>query len=103
MSLQDGLNQISDGITDADGMVEQMTYMMFGAVVTTTKAFENVEIKLNADSQRIFISITIRWFAKFKKFETLRKYWLAKAERRVQKYAPKGWRILIYYKGDQHE
>lgn len=98
MSIQDTLNNISDAVASADDMVERMTYMMFGSVVTTTKGFENVEIKLDADSQRVFIGITLRWFAKYKRLENMRKYWLAKAERRVQKYVPHGWKILIYYK-----
>lgn len=104
MNIQDTLNNLSDGITDADGMVEQMTYMMFGSVVTTTKGFENVEIKLDAESQRVFICVTVRWFARMKRMEAVRKYWLAKAERRVKKYIPYGWKVLIYYKqGEENE
>jgi len=104
MNIQDTLNNISDGIASADDMVERMTYMMFGSVVTTTKGFENVEIKLDADSQRVFICISLRWFAKHKRLEGVRKYWLAKAERRVQKYVPHGWRVLLYYKqGEERE
>lgn len=104
MNILNDINNVSDKISSSDEMVEQMGYMIFGAVATTTKAFGNVEIKFNADSQRIFIAISLRWFAKHKKLETFRKYWLAKAERRAEKYIPKGWRPLIYYKqGDQNE
>lgn len=96
--MLDKMNDISDQISSADQMVEQMTYMLFGAIATTTKAFGHVEIKMSAESQRIFVSIELRWFAKFKNMEALRKYWLAKAERRAVKYMPKDWKILIYYK-----
>jgi hypothetical protein len=98
MSILNDMNDVSDKISSADEMVEQMSFMIFGAVVTTTKAFGDVEIKLNSESQRVFISITLRWFARIKRLESFRKYWLAKAERRAQKYVPKGWRMLCYYK-----
>ena len=104
MNILNDMNNVSDKISSSDEMVEQIGYMIFGAVATTTKAFGDVEIKFNSDSHRIFIAISLRWFAKAKRLETFRKYWLAKAERRVEKHVPKGWRVLLYYKqGDQNE
>jgi len=97
----DEMNDISDELSTSDNMVEQMMFMLFGAISTTTKAFGEVEMKLDANSNRIFVAINLRWFAKNKKLESFRKYWLAKAERRAEKFIPKGWKILIYYKQEQ--
>jgi len=94
------MEQLSEylGIKSQDDMIEQVSYLIWGAVVTTTKAFAKVEIKIDSNSNRIFISIGLRWWAKFKRFELLRKYWLAKAERRASKHVMNNWKSLIYYK-----
>lgn len=98
MQLRDDLNHISDNLSSPNDMVEQISYMIFGAVATTTRAFGKIEVKLDANTQRVFVSIETRWFAKHEKMKKIRDYWLAKAERKALKMAPKGWSVLAYYK-----
>jgi hypothetical protein len=86
------------GLTTAQGMVEQVSYMIFGAAVTTTRAFSKVVVKIEPEVNRIFVSITLRWpFQDYKKFEILRQSWLKRAEERCQEQVPPGWKLLCYY------
>lgn len=78
-------------------MVEQVTYLMYGAVVTSTKAYKGAEIKIDPNTQMIFVKIKVRWWAKFKKFEKIRRYLLNKTEESVSKFVPQGFRLLVYY------
>jgi len=85
-------------LNTSDEMVRQVAYFIWGSAIATTRAFKSVEIKIDPKTRRIFISVTLYWWANFKKAEVLRRYWLAKAERRCQRHVPEGWRILLYYK-----
>ena len=85
-------------LATSDQMVDQVAFIIWSSVVSTTIAFNKVEVKFDSDNQRIFISINLKWWARIRKFEILRKYWLAKAERRGGPHIPSGWKSLFYYK-----
>ena len=84
-----------------DDMANQAAELVWGSVATTTRAFEKVEVKIDPGSRRVFLSISLRWWARHKRFELFRKYWMAKAERRSKPFIPSGWKPLIYYKEGQ--
>ena len=81
----------------SDEMVSQMAYIIWGAVASTTRAFYKVSMRIDPLTKRIFLSVRLRWWAKWKKLELFRKYWLAKAERKAKRHIPEGWKELIYY------
>ena len=87
-------------LTGAHNMTETVSYGIYGAVVTTTRAFEKVTLKLDANTNRIFVAIRLRWWAKYGKFKPLQDAWLRIAEKRTKEYVPSGWKILIYYSRD---
>lgn len=78
-------------------MDEQLAYLIWGSVVTTTRAYESVTININVEIQRIFVSVRLRWWARFKKFDVIKGFWLKRAQERAAKYIPNGWRLLVYY------
>ena len=101
-NLQDELNekvaQISSGGFQA---AEHMSYAIWGAAVTATRAFDKVTLKIDPNTQRIFVAIRVRWWARYKKFKPLRDAWLRRAEKRCQEQLPENWKLLVYYeKGD---
>lgn len=79
------------------GMNEQIAYAVWGAVVTATKAFLKTEVKIDVATQRLFVVITLRRFARSQRLALFHKAWLTKAETRARGYLPQGWRLLIYY------
>lgn len=95
--LKDQMNHMAAGISTPFDMSEMLSHNIWGAAVTTTRAFEKVTLKIDTNTNRIFVSINLRWWAKFKKFDLLKKAWLRRAEDRIKEHAPEGWRLLIYY------
>jgi hypothetical protein len=77
----------------------QVSYMIFGAAATTTRAFEKVVVKVEPGLNRVFVAITLRWFAKYKKMKPLREAWLRRADQRCKEHAPTGYKVLCYYEG----
>jgi len=92
--LEDYMN-----LATSDEQVEQVAYLIWGAVASTTRAFKKVDVKIDPDTQRVFLSVELYWWARSKKLSLLRRYWLAKAERKCGLHVPTGWKNLIYYKG----
>lgn len=84
-------------IVAAAGMNEQMSYAILGAVATTTRAFGDLRLKIDVATQRVFVSVVLRRWAKYKRFKVLRDFWIKKAEARAVAYLPQAWRILVYY------
>lgn len=78
-------------------MSEQLSYNIWGSVVTTTRAFGKVQIKINPHICMIFIEVKLRWWARSKKLRVLHDIWLKRAEERIESLIPKGWRFLIHY------
>jgi len=79
---------------------ETVAFFIWGSVVSSSRAFKNVNVKIDVTTQRVFISIELKWWAKVRKFNLFRDYWLAKAERKLKPHIPKGWRFLVYYEKD---
>jgi len=92
--LETHLNLISGG----DEVVKQVTYLIWGAVVSTTRAFGRVKIKIDPETQRVFLAIELRWWARSNRLLKIHKYWLAKAERKCKPHIPAGWKSLFYYR-----
>lgn len=96
--LTDDLNQKTEqmfsGPTD---MVEMLNYTIWGSVVTTTRAFGLVKLKVDTNANRIYVAIKLRWWADVMRFEKLHRAWLIRAEDRCKKHIPDGWRVVVYY------
>jgi len=84
-------------------MVKQVSYMIWGQAVSTTKAFKEVEVRVATETNMIFIKITLKWWARFKKAGSIREWWLRQAEMRARVFLPYGWRLVAYYDGDMSE
>ena len=84
-------------MTNPHSMGEDVSYMIWGAVATTTRAFGNVRLKVSAVNCMVFVEITLRWWARFEKLEKLRELWLKTAENRARRVLPTGWRLVVHY------
>jgi len=80
-------------------MVELVSYLIFGAVMTSSKAFKSAEIRIDPKTSRVFAAVELRWWARLKRLEPFREFWLRRAEERSRQYVPEGWRLLVYFKG----
>jgi hypothetical protein len=100
----DMMNNLSQGIASSFDQNEMVTYNIWAATVSTTRAFEKVEVKINAETSRIFVVIHLRWWGqlKFKKLDLIRKIWLKKASARVKEQVPQGWNFLCYFAKDSN-
>jgi hypothetical protein len=87
-------------LSPQNDMAERVSFLIFGAAVTTTRAFDKVSIKIDSNNNRIFVAIRLKWFLSFKKFEKLHHIWLSRAEKRCKEVAPEGWNLLCYYEKD---
>lgn len=88
---------MNEFMSNADSMAEQISYMIWGEVVTTTKAFGDVNIKVDANICMVFVSVRLRWWAQSQLMEKLRNFWLRRAEIKARNFLPTGWRLLIFY------
>lgn len=79
------------------GMNEQISYAIWGAVATATKAFSKAEIRIDANIQRIFVAITLKPWARSQRIRVLHDAWLKRAEARAKEFVPNAWRLLVYY------
>jgi len=82
---------------DASHVTEQISYAIWGSIATSCKAFDKVKINLHSDTNRVFIEVRLRWWAKIKRLEPFRRFWIKRAEAAAQEYVPNGWRLLVYY------
>lgn len=80
-------------------MVEHTTYLIYGSVMTTTRAFLGCEIRIDPATMRIFAKVKLRWWAKLGKFKAIRDIWMNKANKRVKEFVPTGFKVLVYYEG----
>lgn len=97
MSLDEELNSKVGIMASVDKATEDVNYAIWGAAVTTTRAFEKVTLTVDANTNRVFVKIKLRWVARHKRLAPLHQAWLARAERRCKEYLPTNWRILVYY------
>ena len=84
-------------LANSNDMSEQVSYNMWATVVSSAKAFGVVKVKIDPTNCRIYLSVSLRWWAKAKRLEIFRSVWLRRAEDRVKAVIPEGWRFLIYY------
>lgn len=96
-NIKNQLNQTAAGISNPIDMSEMLSHNIWGAAVTTTRAFEKVTLKVDTNSNRIFVSIQLRWWARYKRFDLLKRLWLKRAEDRVKEQVPEGFKSLVYY------
>ena len=99
--MEDVLNDATDKLTGnfvgASQQAEMVSYLIFGAVVSTTRAFKSASLKIDTDNNRVYVAVTLRWFFSSKRFHALHDIWLARAERKAKPLLPTGWRLLVYY------
>lgn len=99
MNFEDMMNNLSQGVSSSFDQNEMVTYNIWASAVSTTRAFERVEVKINAETSRVFVIIHLRWWGKLKlkKLDLIRQIWLKRASERVRKQIPVGWNHLVYY------
>jgi hypothetical protein len=97
--FQQELNEKVAQLTQVHAAVEQISYAIWGAAVTATRAFEHVGMKIDSNTNRVFVSIRLRWWAKPKRFKPLHDAWLKRAEKRCKEQTPQGWKLLVYFEG----
>jgi len=95
--LETELNSISAKNVGSFQMGDTLTFLIWGAVVATTRAFKKVSLKIDTNTNRIFISVQLAWWAKFPRLSKFRDLWLRKAESACKSIVPEGWRTLVYY------
>ena len=93
MSIEEDLNTKMGAMN----MAEQVNYAIWGAAVTTTRAFDKVTLTIDPNINRVFVKIKLRWFANSKRLKRLHDAWLARAERRCKEHLPENWKLLVYY------
>jgi hypothetical protein len=84
-------------LATSDTMVEQVSYEIWATVVSCARAFGKVEVKIHGKTQRIFIAVHLRWWAK-KVTKKIQDAWIYRAEQKVKDHVPRGWNAVIYYK-----
>lgn len=100
-SLREDLNNVLNRISPGFDTTETVSYMIYGAAITATRAFEGATLKINADSNRVFVAVRLRWWARFRQFRILRDAWLNRAQKRCEQYTPEGWKVLVYYEENE--
>jgi hypothetical protein len=105
IDIKDTMESISQGISSSFDQNEMVTYNIWAAAVSTTRAFEKVEVKINAQTSRIFVVIHLRWWGrvKLKRMNIIRDIWLKKASSRVKQQIPSGWNFLCYFAKEGNE
>lgn len=99
MDLNEHLNDQVAKLSGGHDAAEMASYAIWGAAATATRAFENVTLKVDPYTQRIFVGVSLRWWARSKRFGALHKAWLDRAERRCLTQIPEGYKLLVYYVG----
>lgn len=99
--MREDLEQALAGITGPTEESARVSYMIWGAAVTTTRAFDSVSLRVDPGTNRVFVKIKLRWFVRSKKFKKLHDAWLSRAEKRCKEYLPENWRMLLYYEGGE--
>ena len=90
-------------LSNSGDMVEQVSYFIFGAVVTTTRGFSKVKINISEETKIIFIKINLKWIVNNKRMKKVHAIWLANAESNIKEYVPDGYRTVIYYEGLKYD
>ena len=88
---------------DVNHVAEQISYCIWGAIATSSKSFGKVTLNIHPDTNRIFASVELRWWAKYKRLEPFRRFWLKRAESSAKEYIPNGWRLLVYYAKESND
>lgn len=88
---------LPDALEDLADMHQRVTFMIFGAIITATRAFKSVGIKIHPDAQFIIAKIKLKSFWEHRIFKPLRAIWLARAEDAAKPHTPTGWRLVICY------
>jgi len=96
-NLQDQMNNMANTLSSSMDMTEMVSYNIFGAAITTTRAFQSVALKVDSNASRVYVTLRLRWWARYKRFEALQTAWLMRAEKRCAEHVPPGWSMLVYY------
>ena len=76
---------------------EKVSYMIWGACMVSTRAFQKAQVRVDLRTNRVFVKIYLKWFAKAEKFKRLHDAWLVRARKNCKEHLPSGFRLLIYY------
>lgn len=87
----------SEGASDLTDMQQQVSYMIFGSIITATRAFEHVSITVNAKIQLVIAKVRLKRIYRPRIFKKLQMAWLYRAEEAAKVYVPAGWRLVVCY------
>jgi len=97
MDSTENIDKLNQGIQSVDDMSEKISYLIWGAVHTTTRSFKSVSINVSTETNRIFVKVELRWPFEKKRFKKLQDSWLRIAEKRTTEFVPNGYKIMVYY------
>jgi hypothetical protein len=86
-----------DGASDLTDMEQRVSYMIFGSIVTATRAFEHVTLTVNARVQLVIAKVRLKRIYRYRIFKKLQMAWLYRAEEAAKVHVPAGWRLVICY------
>jgi hypothetical protein len=96
MNYLEGL-ELPDGFDDLSDMHQRVSFMIFGSVITSTRAFKSVNIQVVSKASLVIAKVKIGGIFAWRLFKPLHLIWLRRAELAAVPHVPKGWRLLICY------
>jgi len=96
-------DKIEYELSNPSDMAEHICYLLYGAVVTTTRGFSKVEVKPVLDVKLIFIVIDLRWVVNHHKMKKIHDVWLVRAEKNCKPYIPENFKLRIRYGNLKYE
>lgn len=89
--------ELPDGFDELTDMQQRVSFMIFGAVVTATRAFRSVKIDVVPKTNLVIAKVRLGGFFRWRIFKLLHLVWLRRAELAAVEHVPKGWRLLVCY------
>lgn len=96
MNFTDEL-ELPDGFSELTDMQQRVSYMIFGSVLTSTRAIRGVKIDVISKTNLVIAKVKFGGFFKWRLFRPLHLVWLRRAEMAAAEHVPRGWRLLVCY------
>lgn len=94
--MRDDLEQSLFSITAPHEQTSQVSYMIWGSVMSSTRAFKKASLKVDTNNNKVYVKVELRWI--FKKVpEKLKAAWLYRARSNAKTFVPEGWRLMVFY------
>lgn len=89
--------ELPDGFSELTDMQQRVSFMIFGSVVTATRAFKSVKIDVVPKTNLVIAKVRLGGFLRWRIFKPLHLVWLRRAEMAAAEHVPRGWRLLVCY------